>query len=96
MLNLVEPFQGSDPPFRDRQLSFPGLILKQQCPESHEQQGDGRQGAQALQALSFTTSFSIGGVIAVEHGLEFGPAAPEDKPAGAVVALAILMPAQSR
>ena len=46
--------------------------------------------------LSSTTSFSIGGVIPVEHGLEFGPAAPEDKPVGLVVALAVLMAAQSR
>ena len=29
--------------------------------------------------LSFTTSYLVGGVVSLEHGLEFGPASPENK-----------------
>ena len=47
-------------------------------------------------SLSVTTSDLDRSVVSVEHGLEFGPTAPEDEPAGSVVALAVLVTAQSR
>ena len=47
-------------------------------------------------ALSFTTFYCHGGVVAVEHGLEFGPAAPKDKPSRLAITLAVLMTTETR
>src|SRR5580693_3351628 len=50
----------------------------------------------ASSALSFTTFYSLSGGVAVEHGLELGPATPKDKPTRLMIALAILMTAETR
>ena len=46
--------------------------------------------------LAFTTSRSSGDIISVEHGLEFRPSSPENKPAGLAVTLSVLVTAQTR
>ena len=58
----------------------------------------GRPGIQwdRRDALGFTTFYSLSGGIAVEHGLEFGPATPENKPTRSVIALTVLMTAETR
>jgi hypothetical protein len=47
-------------------------------------------------ALSFTTFYWHGSVVAVEHGLEFGPAASKDKPSWLAITLAVLMTTETR
>ena len=41
-------------------------------------------------SLSSTTIHSLGSVVAVKHGLQFGPSSPQDKPAWVVIAFAVL------
>ena len=48
------------------------------------------------ECLSFTTFYSLSGGVAVEHGLEFCPATPENKPTRSVIALTVLMTAETR
>ena len=48
-----------------------------------------------VQTLGLPTFFSFGGEVAVEHVLQFRPAAPENEPTGAMVALAVLVSAKT-
>src|SRR5438105_671554 len=59
---------------------------------------EGGRNSQA-KALSFTTislPYLAGGLVAVDHSLEFHPAAPEDEPAWLTIPLAVLMAAEAR
>src|SRR6202007_2926411 len=46
-------------------------------------------------ALSLPTSFPLGGGVAVHEELEFGPASPEDEPAGWMIVFAVLVAAEA-
>ena len=48
------------------------------------------------ETLCFTTIFSFGSVVAVEHSLQYGPSTPEDQPTWWVIAFSVLMTAKTR